>query len=101
MTTAREHMQADMAYLFAQEGEEVRDVVIDATTYRGIVQDLEVMPGEFEGSARRRISIYLLKGAMSPLPHPGFAMDVDGEQFVVDSVDPTSLLDIIIMGQYN
>lgn len=101
MATAREHMQADMAFLFAQEGEEARDVVIAATVYRGMVQDLEVMPGDFEGSARRRIAIYLLKGAMSPLPRPGCAMDVDGEQFVVDSVDPTGLLDIIIMGQYN
>jgi len=94
-------MLADMDHLFAQEGEEVVDILIGLTVYRGLLQDLEVLPGGFEGSARRRISIYLLKGAMSPLPRPGFAMDVNGEQFIVDSVDPTGLLDIITMGQYN
>ncbi|HBI15022.1 MAG TPA: hypothetical protein DDY20_05840 [Desulfobulbaceae bacterium] len=101
MATAREHMQADMAFLFAQEGEEVRDVVIGTTVYRGMVHEMEIDPGPFEGSARRRIAVYLLKGTLSPLPRPDSALEVDGEQFIVDVANPTGLLDVITMGQYN
>ncbi len=101
MTTAREHMAADMAWLYAREGEEVRDVVIDGVPTRAMVQELEVLPGPFEGSARRRLAISLQKGTVSPLPRPDFAMTIDGEVWTVESVNPLGLLDVLTMAQYS
>lgn len=102
MTTAREHMQADMAWLFDQDGEEVRDVVIDGgDPVRAIVHEEDMIAGPEEGSTRRRISVHLLKDTISPLPRPGFQMDVDGGDWLVESVDPMGILDIIYFQQYS
>jgi hypothetical protein len=101
MTTSREHMLADMQWLFAQDGEEVRDVVIDGETVRAIVHEEEAIAGPVEGSTRRRISLHLLKETITQLPRSGFEMEIDGGKWLVESVDPMGILDIIILEQYS
>jgi len=101
MATAREHMQADMEWLFDQDGEEVRDVVIDGETVRAIVHEEEMIAGPEEGSTRRRISVHLLKSTISPLPRSGFKMEIDGGGWLVESADPMGVLDIIFFEQYS
>ncbi len=94
-------MIADMAWLYAEAGEEVRDVVIDGAQYRAIVGELETMSGEFELSASRRQSVSLLHGDMDPLPRPGYVMSVDGTKWTVESAASSGLLCRIIMAQYD
>lgn len=101
MTTAREHMQADMEWLFEQDGEEVRDVVIDGEEVRAIVHEEQAIAGPVEGSTKRRISVHLLKETIAPLPRSGFEMEIDGEKWLVESVDPMGILDIIFLEQYS
>lgn len=99
MTTAREHMAADMAWLFTQDGEEAVAVLIDGVSRRAIVQDLDVMPGAYEGAATRRQAVWLQKGIIT-LPRPGYNMTIDGAMWTVESIDPTGLVDIITLAQY-
>jgi len=99
MATAREHMAADMAWLFSQEGEEASAIVIDGTSRRAIVQELEVIPGGYEGAATRRQSLWLAKGTIT-LPRPGYVMTVAGQKWTVESIDPTGLCDMLTLAQY-
>lgn len=99
MATAREHMQADMAFLFAQEGEEVRDVVIDGSAYRAIVQELDVLPGEFNGSIVERRKLFLQADAFSAIV--GQERQIDGLLWMVVSTSiPGELLTTIIVERY-
>lgn len=100
MSTPSEHMADDMAWTFAQDGEEVRNIVVNGTTRRGMTQDLETFPGEFEGGLRRRLGLSVLPGVIAPLPRTGYTMTVDGEEYVVESISSSSVLDTIIMVQY-
>lgn len=99
MTTSREHILADMAYIYAQDGAEVVEVLLDSQTYRVIVQELEILPGAFDGEAVRRQNLWFEKGAIT-LPRPGYIIDRAGEKWTVESVDPTGLVDIITMALY-
>ena len=101
MPTARDHMAADMAWLFAQDGEEARDVVIDGVTHRAIVHELDALAGPLDGSTARRLSVLLEHGAIATLPRPGYTMTVDGSQWQVEAVDPTGIVDVIIFTQFD
>ena len=98
MPTAREHMAADMAWLYAQTGEEPVDVIIDGVSRRAIVQELDAVAGNFDGGVIRRRAIWLLKGTIT-LPRPGYVMTVDGDRWTVESLDPTGILDVITLAQ--
>ena len=101
MTTPRDHMAADMAWLFAQDGEEARDVVIDGVTHRAIAHELDAMAGPLDGSTARRLSVMLEQRAIATLPRPGYTMTVDGSQWQVEAVDPTGIVDVIIFTQFD
>lgn len=96
MPTARQHMLADMTHLFAQDGEEVVDVVIDDASHRAIVQELDGIAGTLDGTVIRRRALWLEKGKII-LPKPGYDMLVDGELWNVESVDPTGILDVVTL----
>lgn len=99
MATPREHMQADLAHLFAEEGGAADDVVIDGVPCRAIVEPLDVVPGDFDGSAKQLRALWLEKGAIT-LPRPGYRLTVDGKEWTVQSVDPTGLVDIIYLASF-
>jgi hypothetical protein len=101
MATPREHMLADLDWLFEQEGEAARDVVIDGATYRAIVEDLETMPADIEGAARRRQMLSLRLADMPMPPRAGYAMTVDGELWTVESASRSGILTRITLGQYD
>ena len=101
MSTAEVHMAADLDWLYTQEGEEVVDITIDDLPYRAIVQPLEAFPGEFEGSAKRRQMISLRASDMPTPPRQGYAMNVDGETWAVESSGVSGILVQIVMGQYD
>lgn len=99
MTTTRQHMLEDMDWLFTVDGEESVDVVIDGVTIRAMVHELDVGGGSYEGEAVRQCALRIRKGTM-PLPRPGYTMTMDGELWTVDSVDPSGIVDILIMSRY-
>ena len=86
MTTAREHMANDMAWLFAREGEEVRNVVIDGVTVRAMVQDVDLEPGSFEGLAVQQKIVTVRPAALGWQPTVGSVMTVEGKEYLVAHV---------------
>ena len=82
MATAREHMQADMIHLFAQDGEGVVDVLVDGEPVRVIEVPEEVISGEFERENVIRKTICHLPGTISDKV-PGQLVEIDGLRWQV------------------
>ena len=99
MATPRDYMLADIAHAFAEVGGVAGDTVIDGRPLRAIVEPLDIVPGEFEGAVKQLRAVWLEKGAM-PLPRPGYRLTMDGEEWTVQSVDPTGLVDILYLAKY-
>ena len=93
MATAHEHMLADMLYLFAQDGEEVVELVIDGETCRAIRNSLEEEEGEFDGQLIYRRRYLCLADELSAVL--GQERELDGKLWRVVSISrPGVLLDI-------
>lgn len=99
MATPREHMLADLAQAFAEDGGVATDVVLDGVSLRAIVEPLDILPGDFEGSARQLRAVSLQKGAIT-LPRPGYRLTMDGKEWTVQSVDPTGLMDVLYLASF-
>lgn len=96
MTTAREHMQADMEWLFAQEGESVRDVDLtlpgrEKQTLRAAVRFVETDPSAYEGSAVIRVDVAVLATAIADVAI-GRRVVFDGSTYDVEAFYPGSII---------
>lgn len=92
MTTAREHMLADMQWLFAQEGEEARDVVIDGSPARVITGEIKTEQVE-DGSWFEIFELTALQSELSAVPRQ--VLDIDGVKYTVDAVRRDGVLLIL------
>ncbi len=93
MPTALEHMQADMAYLFEQEG---RDVSVDGENYKGFVRILDPTEGAYPGAFSARRAYWFMSGVMETPPMYS-SIQIDGIDWLVESaLDSGRMLEIIV-----
>ena len=94
MTTAHEHILADMAYLFGDDGEEVVELDIDGETCRAIRNQAEEEEAEFDGQLLYRLRYVFMASSISAVI--GQERELDGKLWRVVSISrPGSLIDII------
>ena len=93
MTTAREHMAADMAWILNQDGEGAIDIVIDAVSYRSFPVDLGDESGSFDGELVFRRRLFFLAADFSAVI--GQEKDLAGKTWrVVAVLASDALLDV-------
>lgn len=95
MATPREHMLADLAYLFAEVGGPAVDVVIDGSTVRAIPHPEECVAGEFDGQlVYRRRYLFLETTIEARL---GGERVIEGKKWrVVSIATPLGLIDVTL-----
>ena len=84
MATPREHMQADMDWLFAEDGNDVQDIVIDAIPYRAIPHALENVDGQYDGQTINRLRYLFLSSDFSAIVNQ--EREIDGKIWRVVAV---------------
>lgn len=86
MATAREHIAADMAWLFAEDGEEVIDALINSLPVRAIVGDETT--GQYDDGSwfNSRDIVILADNAAVTEVVPRQRLNLDGTDYLVDSV---------------
>lgn len=89
MTTAFEHMQADMDWVYAQDGESVVDITLTVAggaeqPLRSTVKYLETDPVQYEGASVERVELGLL-AVPTPEPIPGREVKFNGVDYECES----------------
>jgi len=93
MPTTHEHILADLAYLFGQDGEEVIELLLDGEIVRAIPFALDENDGDFAGQLVYRQRYLFLAAALSPVL--GQEKTIDGKPWrVVSIARPTGLIDV-------
>jgi hypothetical protein len=97
-------MESDMVWLFAQDGESVRDVTLTVAggtqqPLRASVRDLETDPSSYEGTAISRVELALVAGSVSGVS-PGRKVVFDGLSYEVESFVPGNLINYLTLARY-
>ena len=104
MATAAEHMQADMDWLFSQDGGSVQDVDLTIagsllSAVRAVVIPLDTDPAAYEGAAVSRVELRLQAGAIPAVP-PGREVVFDGIKWQCESFRPSGLVVALTLMRY-
>jgi len=95
MATAREHIAADMAWLFAEPGGAAVDLVVDGVPLRAVPRPDECLAGEMEGQLLHRLRYLFLSGSIAA--RIGEEKEIDGRKWrVVSLAEPLGLLDLTL-----
>lgn len=95
MPTAREHMQADIDYFFAQDGEEVIDVVIDGMPQRAMAGAKEVRRSELTEVVEERWTL-TLPASSGAARMVGQEVDVEGTAWSVGGLETAEGLLLVV-----
>jgi hypothetical protein len=88
MATARDHMTADMAWLFAQDGEEVVDATINSTPRRAIIGDETT--GQYDDGSWYASREIIVQVAALVVAVPRQGINLDGVEYLIESVRTTA-----------